>query len=75
MQTLAGQGVAAETKIRDGPALTEILAEAAEGDYDLIVIGGHLRRTSSKRPKKDLTTDLLLQAKRPVMIVKGAMDR
>jgi nucleotide-binding universal stress UspA family protein len=69
-RTLSSQGVSAEPRVRRGDVLEEILAEATEGDYDLIVVGGHRRRTWFRTPERDLPADLLSRADRPVLVVK-----
>jgi nucleotide-binding universal stress UspA family protein len=69
-RTLSSQGVSAEPRVRRGEVLEEILAEATEGDYDLIVVGGHRRRTWFRTPERDLPADLLARADRPVLVVK-----
>ena len=75
LRTLRGQGAAAERKIRYGDPLTEILAEAAEGNHDLILVGGHVERTYLDAPERDLASDLIDRADRPVLVVKGKVDR
>ncbi|HEY7530858.1 MAG TPA: ATP-binding cassette domain-containing protein [Gemmatimonadota bacterium] len=72
VHTLVGQGVRAEMKVRRGPVVDEILGEAAEGDYDLVVIGGHVART---RPdERNLALEILSRADRPVLIVRGTPE-
>ncbi len=75
VRTLSAQGVNAAAKVRRGRALEEILSEAADGGYDLIVIGGHLRRTWFKIPEQDLASYLITRANRPVLVVKPSFDR
>jgi sulfate transport system ATP-binding protein len=75
VQTLSGQGVRAGMKVRRGPVVDEILSEANEGDYDLIVIGGHIARTWLDSPERDMTAQLLDRADRPVLVVQGGLDR
>jgi sulfate transport system ATP-binding protein len=75
LETLAGQGVRAQVSVRQGDALREILAEAEEGEHDLIVIGGHLARTWMDAPDRDLALDLVAEADRPVLVVKGSFNR
>ncbi|HEY6147684.1 MAG TPA: ATP-binding cassette domain-containing protein [Thermoanaerobaculia bacterium] len=75
LRTLRGQGVSAETRIRYGEPLREILAEAAEGDYGLIIAGAHVERTYFHAPERDLTMNLIDRSDRPVLIVKGTLDR
>jgi sulfate transport system ATP-binding protein len=72
LHTLLGQGIRAEMKVRRGPVVEEILAEAAEGDFDIVVIGGHVART---RPdERNLALEILARADRPVLVVKGTPE-
>lgn len=50
---------------------TEILAEAREGDYDLVVIGSHRALTGPARLVGDITHRIVEDAGRPVLVVKG----
>jgi sulfate transport system ATP-binding protein len=75
LRTLRGQGATAEKKIRYGDPLAEILAEASEGNHDLILVGGHVERTYLDAPERDLASDLIDRADRPVLVVKGKVDR
>ena len=75
LRTLRGQGVAAESRIRYGEPLSEILAEVAEGDHDMIVVGAHRERTYLDAPERDLVAGLVHRADRPVLIVKGKVER
>ncbi len=70
--TLLGQGVEVDTKIRHGGVVEEILAEAAEGDYDLIVVGGHV--PSRQWPGgRDVAAEIAARADRPVLVVRGRL--
>jgi nucleotide-binding universal stress UspA family protein len=75
LRTLRGQGVVAESRIRYGEALPEILAEVVEGDNDLVVIGAHREHTYLDLPERDLSAGLINGVGRPVLIVKGKIDR
>jgi hypothetical protein len=75
VRTLEGQGAAAEKKVRYGDPLTEILAEASEGSHDLVIVGGHVERTYLDAPERDLASDLVHRADRPILVVKGKVDR
>ncbi len=75
LQTLAAQGVQAQVSVRQGDALEQILAEARDGKHDLIVIGGHLVQTWADVPERDLATELVARADRPVLVVKGKFTR
>ena len=75
LRTLRGQGVAAESRIRYGEPLAEILAEVTQGDHDMIVVGAHRERTYLDAPERDLVAGLVHRADRPVLIVKGKVER
>ena len=74
-RTLLNQGIRAEVRVREGSIVEEILAEAAEGDHDVIVIGEHLPRTASLFPGQDLTGEIVARADRPVLVVRGDSKR
>ncbi len=69
--TLVTGGVQATAKVRTGSAADEILAEAAEGDHDIIVVGGHLASTQMPFREQDLAGLIVHRADRPVLIVRG----
>ena len=75
VRTLRSQGASAEIKVRYGDPLSEILAEASEGSHDLIIVGGHVERTYLDAPERDLASDLVERAERPVLVVKGKVER
>jgi hypothetical protein len=75
VETLLSQGVAAQAKIRRGQVLQEILAEMNEGDHDLLVVGGHMRGTWLNVPERDLASELVREADRPVLVVKAPRER
>ncbi|MGB5932689.1 MAG: universal stress protein [Anaerolineae bacterium] len=70
LQILKELGVAGEVKIRRGLVVNEILAEAEEGDYDLLVIGAHAAPGLYRFLLDDLTTQIVLGSPRPVLVVK-----
>jgi sulfate transport system ATP-binding protein len=72
IETLQALGVAAESKIRRGDSLSEIRREAQDGEADLIVIGGHWRRTRLTGRDRDLPAEVVARSDRPVLVVKGA---
>jgi ABC-type Fe3+/spermidine/putrescine transport system ATPase subunit/nucleotide-binding universal stress UspA family protein len=68
--TLAGFDVTAEARVRTAASPLEgILLEARQGDYDLVVIGGHGRRARSVTARDDVTLQILDSAKRPILVV------
>lgn len=73
VQTLHNQGVRAEAKLRRGVVLDEILAEATEGNYDVVVVGGHLPTAPLTFLETDLAAQVVRLADRPVLVVRGAM--
>ena len=72
VRTLLALGVRAEAKIRQGEPRGEMLSEAEEGDYDLIVLGAHLKRSYASGPERDLAREVVAQSGRPVLVVKSA---
>jgi sulfate transport system ATP-binding protein len=75
VRTLLNKGIRADAKVRYGNVLDEILTEAAAGDYDLIVVGSHLSSAPLRFLERDLTTDAVALADRPVLVVPGTFDR
>ena len=65
-------------KLRHGLVLDEIMSEAREGDYDLVVIGGHMAPDTSTGTGRlraylleDVAEAVVLGLERPVLVVKG----
>jgi nucleotide-binding universal stress UspA family protein len=56
-------------KVRHGLVVDEILAEAADGDYDLIVIGAHGGEGWQRFLLDDLARQIVIGADRPVLII------
>ena len=69
-RTLRAMDVESDVRIRQaaGPAVG-ILAEAEEGDYDLIVMGSHGPRLRKLFKLDDVTLQVLAEADRPVLVV------
>lgn len=74
-----GAEVRVHPKLRHGLVLDEITAEAREGDYDLVVIGGHMAPDTSggwgrlrTYLLEDVAEAVVLRLERPVLVVKGA---
>src|SRR5688572_24349997 len=57
-------------KIRHGLVVDEILAEAREGDYDLVVIGSHQGRGWQRILLDDLAHQIIIQMDRPILVVR-----
>jgi nucleotide-binding universal stress UspA family protein len=73
--TLGLLGVSAVTKQRAGRALSEILAELREGDYDLLVVGAPLVPAGRRFSLRGLVRDLLREAKDvPILIVRSHLE-
>ncbi|MCK4451240.1 MAG: universal stress protein, partial [Anaerolineae bacterium] len=70
LDLLTAEEVAARAVVRHGSVLDEIIAEAREGRYDLLVTGAHVTPGLDARLVDDLSADILLAANRPVLIVK-----
>jgi nucleotide-binding universal stress UspA family protein len=67
---LTALGVKTNFRVRGGDPLTEILAEAHAGDYDLLVIGSHAVLTWPARLVGGITHRVVERAGRPVLVVK-----
>ncbi|MBN1304402.1 MAG: universal stress protein [Anaerolineales bacterium] len=67
---LEAQGVQAQTHLRQGYAADEILAEADQGDYDLVVVGVNSTGGGMKYVLDDITHQLMIEITRPLLIVR-----
>ena len=70
LEILAELGVTAQAKVRHGLVMEEILAEAEEGEYDLIVVGAHVATGLLRFMLSDLTENIVLDSQRPVLVVR-----
>jgi nucleotide-binding universal stress UspA family protein len=70
LQILNECRVTGEAKIRHGLVVEEILSEAKEGDYDVIVIGAHIASGLQRVVLTNTTEDILLDSDRPVLVVR-----
>jgi len=70
LETLMQHGLKPTPKVRHGLVVDEILAEAENGDYDLVVIGAHPRTGWQGYLLDDLARKILTQITRPVLVVK-----
>jgi nucleotide-binding universal stress UspA family protein len=70
LDLLAAEGVVTRAVIRHGLVRDEILAEARDGQYDLLVTGAHLTPGLNARLVDDLSADILLAANCPVLKVR-----
>ena len=70
LDLLATEGQSARAVVRHGLVRDEIIAEAREGRYDLLVTGAHVTPGLNARLVDDLSADILLAANRPVLVVR-----
>ncbi len=70
LQILQELEVSGEAKIRHGLVVEEILDEAKQGDYDLIVVGAHIASGLGRFVLSNTTEDILLNSDRPVLVVR-----
>jgi nucleotide-binding universal stress UspA family protein len=70
LDLLAVEGQVARAVVRHGLVRDEIIAEAREGRYDLVVTGAHVTPGLNAHLVEDLSADILLAANRPVLVVR-----
>ena len=70
LQILADLSVEGEAKVRHGLVVDQILAEARDGDYDLIVIGAHVASGLQRFMLTDTTEQIVMGSDRPVLVVR-----
>jgi nucleotide-binding universal stress UspA family protein len=70
MEILEDVDVEPEPLVRHGLVVDEILAEAEQGDYDLVVIGAHQHETWRRFLLDDLAAQLVQQIDRAILIVQ-----
>lgn len=70
-ETLEGLGVATELKLRWGSVLEEILREAVEGDYDLVVTGSALSHGLRTYVLGDVSREIVNRSSCPVLVVRS----
>ena len=73
-QLLERFGVKPEIVIREGEPIAEILAAASEGDYDLVVIGARLKRTSGRYWRSARTYEVIKSIPPPVLVAAGECE-
>ena len=61
-------------KIRHGRVVTEIVAEAEKGDYDLVVIGAHHPAGWKRLLLDDLAHQIIGSIRRPLLVVQVAAE-
>jgi nucleotide-binding universal stress UspA family protein len=70
----AGQALSTRPLLRHGLVLDEIVTEAREGDYDVVVIGGHAAPETwplGSSLLEDVADQILMALERPVLVVRG----
>jgi nucleotide-binding universal stress UspA family protein len=70
IQILGSPGLLPTAKVRHGLVLDEILDEARQGNYDLVVIGAHHEQGWQRFLLENLAKDILLAVDRPVLVVR-----
>jgi nucleotide-binding universal stress UspA family protein len=70
VQLLEGLNLHPRPKVRHGLVVDEILAEARDGDYDLVVIGAHRGEAWRRILLDDLAHQIIVQLDRPVLVVR-----
>jgi len=70
LDMLVAEGGTARAVVRHGLVIDEVIAEAREGRYDLLVTGAHITPGLNARLVDDLSADILLAANRPVLVVR-----
>lgn len=71
-EVLAKQGIQARTRLRYGHVATEIVREAEEADYDLVIVGASQDRSLVKRLLHGSTMVRVVEhAPCPVIVTKG----
>jgi nucleotide-binding universal stress UspA family protein len=67
---LRAEGVEAKALVRHGLVVDEIMAEARDGHFDMLVIGAHTMPGIEGILSSDLAERIMLSATRPVLIVQ-----
>jgi nucleotide-binding universal stress UspA family protein len=71
----AGPGLAVRPALRHGLVLDEVVTEAREGNYDVVVIGGHAAPDTwplGSTLLEDVADQILMALERPVLVVRGS---
>ena len=63
-------GISIETVVREGPAVTEILEQAAATDADLIVMGTHGHSALGNVVLGSVANGVLARCKAPVLLIR-----
>jgi nucleotide-binding universal stress UspA family protein len=70
VQTLARLNLQPRPKVRHGLVVDEILSEACEANYDLVVIGAHQGEGWRKILLDDLAHQIISRIDRPVLVLR-----
>jgi nucleotide-binding universal stress UspA family protein len=71
VQTLEHLGIHPIPKVRHGLVVNEILTEAQNGDYDLVVVGQHLPSGPQSFLLDNIAHQILKRIDRPILVVRG----
>ena len=69
VKTFSRMGIHSTPKVRHGFVVDEILAEAHNGDYDLVIIGAH-HKNKQGFLLDDLAHQIISRADQPILVVK-----
>jgi len=69
LETLERAGFLTRPKVRHGLVVDEILAEAREGEYDLVVIGAHQTGTGQALLLDNIAKKVIRNINRPLLVV------
>lgn len=69
VQRLRPRCAQVRAKVRHGLVVDEILAEAREGDYDLVVIGAHREHGWQRFLLDDIANEIITRIDRPILVV------
>jgi nucleotide-binding universal stress UspA family protein len=74
----AGRETTTRARLRHGLVMDEVTAEAIQGSYDLVIIGGHQAPATFEGADRmraylleDVADQIVMALQRPVMVVKG----
>jgi len=70
LTVLAAPQIQSKAKVRHGTVIDEILEEAREGNYDLVVVGAHREAGWQRWLLEDITRKVITLVDRPVLVVR-----
>jgi nucleotide-binding universal stress UspA family protein len=70
LAVLAKSGVQAVAKVRHGRVVDEVLSEAREGDYDLVILGAHAGTGWRRILLDDIAHQLVVGMDRPTLVIR-----